>query len=421
MSEDATRTVVRARGELHRVIVDLKHYLRLQQASGAPGAMPAPAHAREAFAAVRKAREQAKLELLKRGLRAAPPAASAPPGASASAPTSAPAPTSPARRLAPDAGAPKQGAPDVGTSAGPSLWKTAGSRPAARFDAAPPAAPPPPTPTRPTAPQQPAQPAQPTSRAPAAQDDIALESYAMQFSSMEDEMPHDYHPGAQLYDTRPAANPRAKVDPAQMTRQQKLDYLRDYMGDCRRCGLCAGRKQIVFGRGNPDARLVFVGGFPDAADDQTGTPFSSELIAGSADGLLTRMLAAMGLTPDDVYLSMLVKCRPPSGRAPLADEVRECAPFLFKQLSVIQPQVVVTLGEFATAALLPEQAQQKPGPANFARHLRGQWHAWRGIAVLPTHQPVDILQASGAAQHQLKRDTWHDLQMVMKKLDLKPS
>lgn len=406
MSEDAIQ--VRARGALHQVVVDLKHYLRQQLAEGAPGATPAPAAAREAFAAVKKAREQAKLELLKRGLRAdAPPASS---------PAPATAPTQPASRLAPEITTKKQGAPDLGTSTGPSLWKTSGSRPATRFNTPAPADTPAPAPARPRA----AQPAPSPARPPANSSDSALESYAM-YASMEDEMPDDYHPGAQLYETRPTAPARPKIDPATMTRQQKLDFLRDYLGDCRRCGLCAGRKQIVFGQGNPEARLVFVGGFPDAADDQTGKPFSSELIAGSADGLLTRMLAAMGLTLDDIYLSMLVKCRPPNGRTPAPDEVRQCAPFLFKQLSVIQPQVIVTLGEFASAALLPEPVQKNPGAANFTRKIRGHWHTWQGIAVMPTHHPVDMLQASGSAQNQLKRDTWNDLKMVMKKLDLKPT
>jgi uracil-DNA glycosylase len=166
-----------------------------------------------------------------------------------------------------------------------------------------------------------------------------------------------------------------KDAPAAAVGHRTLDEIRRELGDCRRCKLCAGRKQIVFGSGNPRARLVFVGEGPGAEEDAQGLPF-----VGPAGQLLTKMISAMGLRRDDVYICNVVKCRPPGNRNPEPDEIAACEPFLRAQLHSIGPEVVVALGKFAAQTLLRE--------ATPITRLRGQWRTYQGMKLMPTFHPA---------------------------------
>jgi uracil-DNA glycosylase len=180
----------------------------------------------------------------------------------------------------------------------------------------------------------------------------------------------------------------------------KKDYLqavREEIGDCTRCRLHAGRKNIVFGAGNPDARLVFVGEGPGEEEDLQAEPF-----VGKAGQLLTRMIQAIQLDRNDVYIANIVKCRPPGNRDPQEDEIETCLPFLKKQLAVIQPRIICTLGRFSTQALL--------GTKEGITKLRGRFHQLAdGIRVMPTYHPSFLLRSP-----EKKREAWEDLQKVQK-------
>lgn len=174
------------------------------------------------------------------------------------------------------------------------------------------------------------------------------------------------------------------------------------MEDCQRCGLCQqGRSQVVFGDGNPDARLVFVGEAPGAEEDRKGIPF-----VGRAGQLLTRMIEAMGVKREDVYICNVIKCRPPENRDPLPDEIATCEPFMIRQLEVIAPEVIVCLGRFAVQTLTRD-------PMARITKIRGTWHEYQGIPLMPTFHPSYLLRNPSA-----KRDVWQDLQQVMQRLDI---
>jgi len=177
--------------------------------------------------------------------------------------------------------------------------------------------------------------------------------------------------------------------------RRTLDEVRRELGDCRRCKLCAGRKQIVFGSGNPKARLVFVGEGPGAEEDAQGLPF-----VGAAGQLLTKMIVAMGLSRDDVYICNVVKCRPPGNRNPEPDEIAACEPFLRAQLESIGPEVVVALGKFAAQTLLREGTP--------ITRLRGQWRTYQGMKLMPTFHPAYLLRNPAE-----KKPCWEDLKAVM--------
>jgi uracil-DNA glycosylase len=183
--------------------------------------------------------------------------------------------------------------------------------------------------------------------------------------------------------------------PAPGVRHQTLDEIRRELGDCRRCKLCEGRRQIVFGSGNPRARLVFVGEGPGAEEDAQGLPF-----VGPAGQLLTKMISAMGLRRDDVYICNVVKCRPPGNRNPEPDEIGACEPFLRAQLQSIGPEVVVALGKFAAQTLLRE--------ATPITRLRGQWRTYQGMRLMPTFHPAYLLRNPVE-----KKPCWEDLKAVM--------
>lgn len=161
--------------------------------------------------------------------------------------------------------------------------------------------------------------------------------------------------------------------------QALLAALRDEIGDCRRCKLCEARTNIVFGVGNPHAKLMFVGEGPGADEDAQGEPF-----VGRAGQKLNEMIHAIGLERKDVYIANVVKCRPPGNRDPEPDEVATCSPFLFRQIEAIQPKAIVTLGSPATKTLLATKAG--------ITSLRGRWGSFRGIPVMPTFHPAFLLR-----------------------------
>ncbi|HEX8440835.1 uracil-DNA glycosylase [Archangium sp.] len=175
-----------------------------------------------------------------------------------------------------------------------------------------------------------------------------------------------------------------------------LDQIRRELGDCRRCKLCDGRKNIVFGSGNPRAELVFVGEGPGETEDLQGVPF-----VGAAGELLTKMIEAMGYRRDDVYICNVVKCRPPGNRNPEPDEVAACEPFLRAQLRAVQPKAIVALGKFAAQTLLRDSTP--------ITRMRGQWREYEGIKLMPTFHPAYLLR-----QPAEKKKAWEDLQQVMK-------
>jgi uracil-DNA glycosylase len=179
-----------------------------------------------------------------------------------------------------------------------------------------------------------------------------------------------------------------------------LETVREQMGECTLCKLHKGRHTIVFGVGNPNARLMFVGEAPGEDEDLKGEPF-----VGKAGQLLTKMIEAMGLRREDVYICNTVKCRPPNNRNPELDELAACEPFLKGQLAAVKPEVIVTLGKFAAQALLRDQTP--------ITRLRGQWREYEGIPVMPTFHPAYLLRSP-----QEKAKVWEDLQRVMTKLGL---
>jgi uracil-DNA glycosylase len=175
-----------------------------------------------------------------------------------------------------------------------------------------------------------------------------------------------------------------------------LDRVKEDIGqDCRRCKLCTmGRSQIVFGVGNPKARLMFVGEAPGEEEDKRGEPF-----VGRAGQLLTKIIEAIGLTRDQVYIANVIKCRPPGNRNPEADEVEQCEPYLFRQIDVIKPRVIVPLGKFAAQSLLKTMDP--------ITRLRGRQFDYRGAALIPTFHPAYLLRNPSA-----KREVWEDMKKV---------
>jgi DNA polymerase len=172
------------------------------------------------------------------------------------------------------------------------------------------------------------------------------------------------------------------------------------LGDCTRCKLhTLGRQQIVFGVGNPSADLMFVGEAPGGDEDIQGIPF-----VGRAGQLLTKIIEAIGLKRDDVYIANVIKCRPPGNRNPEPDEVETCEPFLFRQIDIIGPRVIVALGTFAAKTLLKTQ-----DPIS---RLRGRVYEYRGAKLVPTFHPAFLLRSP-----ERKRDVWEDMKKVRALLD----
>jgi DNA polymerase len=171
---------------------------------------------------------------------------------------------------------------------------------------------------------------------------------------------------------------------------------------CNRCRLCEQRTNTVFGEGDADARIFFIGEGPGENEDLQGRPF-----VGRAGELLNKWIAAMGLKREQVYIANIVKCRPPGNREPAPDEVATCTPYLQQQLEIIRPPVIMTLGKPA--------AQHMLSTKNSMGRLRGQWHAWRGMKLMPTYHPAYVLRNY---TYDTRAAVWSDLQMVMKELGL---
>ena len=177
--------------------------------------------------------------------------------------------------------------------------------------------------------------------------------------------------------------------------QVGLPAIREDIGDCTRCKLCSlGRKQIVFGVGNPDADLMFVGEAPGRDEDIQGVPF-----VGRAGQKLTQIIEAIGLTRDDVYIANVIKCRPPENRNPEPDEVVSCEPFLFRQIDTIKPKVIVALGTFAAKSLLKT--------TDSISRLRGRVYDYRGAKLVPTFHPAFLLRNPSC-----RREVWDDMKKV---------
>ena len=180
---------------------------------------------------------------------------------------------------------------------------------------------------------------------------------------------------------------------------ETLDEIQADLGDCRRCKLSDTRNNIVFGGGNQNAKLVFVGEGPGFEEDKQGVPF-----VGAAGELLTRIIQAINLTRENVYICNIIKCRPPGNRNPAPDEIEACLPFLQRQLKAIKPDYICTLGAFASRALLKTD---KP-----ISRLRGRFHDYMGIKLMPTYHPAYLLR-----NPEKKRDVWEDMKKLMKNLD----
>lgn len=191
--------------------------------------------------------------------------------------------------------------------------------------------------------------------------------------------------------------------PVERSNGPDLSAIRGELGECSRCRLHEGRRNIVFGVGNPQADLMFVGEAPGADEDEQGLPF-----VGRAGQLLTRIIEAMKLTRDRVYIANILKCRPPENRNPLPDEVAQCEPFLFKQVEAIRPLVIVALGKYAAQTLLRTEES--------ISRLRGRFFEYRGSLLMPTFHPSYLLRNPGA-----KREVWEDMRKVMETLREKGS
>jgi uracil-DNA glycosylase len=180
-----------------------------------------------------------------------------------------------------------------------------------------------------------------------------------------------------------------------------LRMIREDIGDCTRCALHKGRNKLVFADGSPDARLMFVGEGPGADEDAQGLPF-----VGRAGQLLNNMITAMGLKREEVYIANVVKCRPPGNRTPEPEEANTCSPFLFRQIDVVRPEVIVALGATAATYLL---GQRQP-----LAGLRGRVHSFRGTKLIVTYHPAFLLR-----DPRQKKEAWADLQIAMRELGLK--
>ncbi len=178
-------------------------------------------------------------------------------------------------------------------------------------------------------------------------------------------------------------------------RLDSLEKLHESMKNCRQCQLCTGRRNLVFGEGDPDARLMFIGEAPGYEEDMSGRPF-----VGAAGQLLNKMIKAMNFSREEVYIANIIKCRPKDNRTPAPDEISMCIPFLHQQIHLIRPEVIICLGATAAKALL--------NTANGISRMRGKWCNFENIPVMPTFHPAFLLRQESA-----KRDAWSDLKQVI--------
>ena len=196
-----------------------------------------------------------------------------------------------------------------------------------------------------------------------------------------------------------AAAPTALAEEATLAAVNTLAELRTEIGDCQRCRLCEKRHTIVFGVGNPDAEIVFIGEGPGYEEDKQGEPF-----VGRAGQLLTQIITkGMQMQRSDVYIANVVKCRPPENRNPEPDEIAACEPFLAKQLEIIRPKVIIALGKFAAQTLLKDTTP--------ITRLRGKWQSYHGIKLMPTLHPAYLLR-----NPKDKRLVWEDIKAVLREI-----
>jgi len=201
----------------------------------------------------------------------------------------------------------------------------------------------------------------------------------------------------------PTSDESPESPPAQMSVSESdpadsLALVSSELADCQRCALCQKRSQIVFGVGNPSAELVFVGEAPGRDEDLKGEPF-----VGEAGRLLDKIINAIGLERSQVYICNVVKCRPPGNRDPLPEEIATCEPFLVRQIAAIQPRLIVSLGRFAAQTLLKSDVP--------ISRLRGKWHTYQGVPLMPTFHPAYLLRNPMS-----KRDVWEDMKQVAQRL-----
>ena len=227
-------------------------------------------------------------------------------------------------------------------------------------------------------------------------------------SAAADETWESPSPSSTLQENEPIP-PRKPIPapPAITTEIQPADkaaallLIREDIGDCTRCALHKGRTKLVFADGSPNARLMLVGEGPGADEDAQGLPF-----VGRAGQLLNNMITAMGLKREEVYIANVVKCRPPGNRTPEPEEANTCSPFLFRQIDVVRPEVLVALGATAATYLL---GQRQP-----LAGLRGRVHSFRGAKLIVTYHPAFLLR-----DPRQKKEAWADLQIAMRELGLK--
>jgi uracil-DNA glycosylase len=188
-------------------------------------------------------------------------------------------------------------------------------------------------------------------------------------------------------------------DSSEIYKAKTLEELRAAIGDCQLCKLCSGRTHLVFGVGNPQAKLMFIGEGPGRDEDLQGEPF-----VGRAGQLLTDIITkGMGLSREEVYIANVVKCRPPENRNPEPDEVASCEPFLKRQIDIVRPEIIIALGKFAVQALLQTKAP--------ITKLRGRWHSYHGIKLMPTFHPAYLLRNPGD-----KKLVWEDIKKVINEM-----
>lgn len=220
---------------------------------------------------------------------------------------------------------------------------------------------------------------------------------------------HAATPTPATFTEDPSIAPRKPVTPPPQVlssappsnREEALRLIREEIGDCTRCALHKGRNKLVFADGDPQARLMFVGEGPGADEDAQGLPF-----VGRAGQLLNNMITAMGLKREEVYIANVVKCRPPGNRTPEPEEAATCMPFLWRQIDVVRPEMIVALGATASTYLL---GQRQP-----LAGLRGKLHSVRGCRLIVTYHPAYLLR-----DPRQKKEAWADLQIAMKELGLK--
>lgn len=186
-----------------------------------------------------------------------------------------------------------------------------------------------------------------------------------------------------------------------MDKLKELNKIKEEVFHCKKCRLWEGKKNYVFGEGNPDSEIMFVGEAPGAEEDEQGRPF-----VGEAGQLLTKIISAMGFRREDVYIGNIIKCRPPGNRTPLKDEIEACKGYIFKQIEIIKPKIIITLG---STPLITFYEKNVP-----ITKLRGNWFQWKNIPVMPTFHPAYLVR--NPQSKELKKRVWDDMQKCLKKL-----